>query len=108
MIKTLIILVVSAIIIFEVIEHVLFPLVWFIFSRKKRSISGEAGMLGRTVEVRIWSENKGQVSVSGELWKAVSDSPLRPGDEAVVAGIDGLTLTVEAGPKRLEGRKAEN
>jgi membrane-bound serine protease (ClpP class) len=36
----------------------------------------------------------GQVFVRGELWRARSADPLRPGEHVRVAGMDGLTLDV--------------
>ncbi len=36
----------------------------------------------------------GQVFVRGELWRAHSDEPLRPGEHVRVVGVDGLTLHV--------------
>jgi membrane-bound serine protease (ClpP class) len=36
----------------------------------------------------------GQVHVHGELWRAVSDEPLEPGDHVSVVALDGLTLQV--------------
>ena len=37
----------------------------------------------------------GQFAVHGELWDAVSDQPLKPGDEAEVTGVEGLRLHVK-------------
>jgi membrane-bound serine protease (ClpP class) len=34
------------------------------------------------------------VFVRGELWRAESDTPLRPGERVRVAGLHGLTLDV--------------
>lgn len=36
----------------------------------------------------------GQVLVHGELWRAQSDEPLRPGERVQVDGLNGLTLSV--------------
>lgn len=40
------------------------------------------------------ARGEGQVFVRGELWRARSSEPLRPGDRVRVAALDGLTLDV--------------
>jgi membrane-bound ClpP family serine protease len=80
--------------IFELIEHILFPLVWSFVIRNRKSCCGIDGMPGKVVDVRDWRDGEGRVFFEGELWMAVSGDPLRPGDKAVVQGVDGLVLTV--------------
>ena len=79
---------------FEVVEHVVFPLAWAIKDRNRRSVCGEAGMSEKVGEVKYWQESAGQVFVNGELWSAVSEFPLSAGDRVVVQKVDRLTLTV--------------
>ncbi|MDH3217182.1 MAG: hypothetical protein OEN01_13010 [Candidatus Krumholzibacteria bacterium] len=86
--------IITAIVVFEVIEHVVVPLIWLIVTRKRRSVSGATGLLGEVVEVKRWKETEGYVFVRGELWKAVSNDPLSVGDKAVVQSVEGLTLKV--------------
>ena len=83
------------VILFELIEHVVFPLFWFIKDRKKTSVCGVAGMLSKVGEVKQWQKTEGQVFVNGELWQAVSDAPLLPGDRVVIQKVEGLTLGVK-------------
>jgi len=83
-------------VVFEVIEHVVFPLFWAIKHRKLKSVSGVTGMLGKVGEVKHWQEGEGKVFVNGELWSAVSDDALSPGDKAVIEQVKGLTLRVKA------------
>lgn len=83
------------VILFELIEHVVFPLFWFIKEGKKKSVCGVAGMLGKVGEVKQWQKTEGQVFVNGELWQAVSDAPLLPGDRVVIQKVEGLTLGVK-------------
>jgi membrane-bound ClpP family serine protease len=94
MIKTIILTLVVAVLLFELIEHVVFPLFWFIMDRKRKSVCGVAGMLGKVGEVKQWKNNEGKVFVNGELWQAVSDVPLSPGDRVVIQKVEGLTLKV--------------
>ncbi len=93
--KNIIITLGIGVILFELIEHVVFPLFWFIKERKKKSVCGVAGMLGKVGEVKQWQKTEGQVFVNGELWQAVSDAPLLPGDRVVIQKVEGLTLGVK-------------
>jgi membrane-bound ClpP family serine protease len=51
-------------------------------------------MSGKVGEVKQWKKNEGKVFVNGELWKAVSEVPLLPGDRVVIQKVEGLTLEV--------------
>ncbi len=82
-------------ILFELIEHVVFPLVWAFVTRKKRSVCGPTGMLGKVGVVEQWEGAEGRIYVNGELWQAVSDSPLSTGDKALIQDIKGLKVRVE-------------
>ena len=42
--KNLIIILAIGLLLFEVVEHLVFPLIWFIKDRKRRSVCGETGM----------------------------------------------------------------
>ena len=95
MMKNVIMTLVIGFVVFEFIEHVVFPLFWSIKNRKKRSICGVTGMLGKIGEVKQWQKTEGQVFVNGELWMAVSDVPLLMGDKAVIQNVEGLTLRVK-------------
>ena len=94
MIKTIILTLVIGFVLFELIEHVVFPLLWFIMGRKSKSVCGVPGMLGKVGEVKQWKKNEGKVFVNGELWKAVSEVSLLPGDRVVIQKVQGLTLAV--------------
>ena len=94
MMKTIILTLFIGVLLFELTEHMVFPLFWFIMGRKKKSVCGMSGMLGKMGEVKQWKKNEGKVSVNGELWKAVSEAPLLPGDRVVIEKVEGLTLEV--------------
>ena len=87
-------------IVFEIVEHVAFPLFWSIKHRKRRSISGVTGMLGKVGKVKYWQKGEGKVIVGGELWWAVSSDTLVAGDKAVVERVEGLTLNVKPSDSR--------
>ena len=95
MIETILLTLVIGFLLFELIEHVAFPLFWVIMGRKRKSVCGVSGMLGKVGEVKQWKKNEGKVFVNGELWRAVSEVPLLPGDRVVIQNVKGLTLDVK-------------
>jgi len=94
MIKTIILTLVIGFLLFELSEHVVFPLFWFIMDSKIKSVYGVSGMLGKVGAVKQRKKNEGKVFVNGELWQAVSDVPLLPGDRVVIQNAKGLTLKI--------------
>ncbi len=93
--ETIILTLVIGFVLFELIEHMVFPLFWFIKDRKRKSACGVPGMLGKVGEVKQWRNNEGRVFVNGELWQAVSTAPLLPGDRVVIQNVKRLTLRVK-------------
>ena len=92
--KSAIIILAIGFLLFEFIEHVVIPLIWSIKDRKRRSVCGVTGMLGKAGEIKYWKESEGKIFVNGELWRAVSDFPLSAGDRVVIQNVDGLTVKV--------------
>lgn len=95
MLKNMIITVIIIFIAVELIEHIIFPIVWSIFKGRKRSTYGVMGMIGEVVEIRRWNKTEGQVLINGELWSAICEVPLTVGGKAVILGIEGLTLKLK-------------
>lgn len=93
--EKIIIFLIIAFLTFEFIEHVAFPVIWSLIHRKKKSSYGPGRILKEVGEVKEWREKEGYVFVSGELWKAVSDRPLKPGNKVIIERIENLTLTVD-------------
>ena len=93
--KSVIITFIIAFLVFEFIEHVVFPLIWFIKDRNKKSDFNVAGMIGKEVEIKEWDNTEGRVLFNGELWRAVGDSPLKKGERGVIVDVAGLTVRVE-------------
>ena len=93
------------VIIYEIFEHVLLPLFWTIRYRKRKSAYGPSGMIGKICVVRQWQGTRGRVWVGGELWNAQSQTPLSPESEAVIRGIDNLTLLVSPPDQSTETSK---
>jgi membrane-bound serine protease (ClpP class) len=69
---------------------------------RRRPMTGREEMVGLVGIARTPLAPQGQLAVHGELWEAVSEQPLRPGDEAEVTGVDGLRLHVKPFSKRNE------
>jgi len=64
-------------------------------SRRFRVVSGREEMLGMRAKVQDWTDGRGHVFLRGERWRAVSSTPLVPGQTVRIRRIDGLTLEVE-------------
>ena len=94
--ETIIITIIICFIVFELIEHVFIPLIWFIKDRNKRSNYGVTGMIGKVVEIKRWDKTEGQVLINGELWNAVCEISLQKGSKAVILDIEGLTLKLKS------------
>lgn len=94
MLTNILLILIAVVVLFELFEHVLFPLAWSFAMRKRRSPCGTEGMPGKVVEVKHWRDGSGQVLVEGEYWTATSDDLMKAGDSAVIREVDGLVLKV--------------
>ncbi len=59
-----------------------------------RPETGSEGMVGAIGVAKTPLTPQGQLAIHGELWEAISDQPLQPGDQARVIRVDGLKLYV--------------
>lgn len=99
--KSGLITILICIVIYEIFEHLILPLFWMIRNRKRKSSYGPSGIIGRKCLVKQWDGESGKVQVGSELWNAIGQSPLIPGDEVVVQDLEGLTLRIST-PERLK------
>ena len=106
MLKEIIITLRAGYVIFEVLEHVVFPLVWSYVQRKKGSICDVSSMVGKVGEVRQWQDLGGKIFINGEIWNARSDTPLFQGDKAVIERVEGFVLKVKRAPTVSYSRKS--
>jgi hypothetical protein len=60
-IKNIILIGIIGFIVFEVIEHIGIPIVFYFMKRKKKSVTGIESLLGEVVTVGQWKETEGQV-----------------------------------------------
>jgi len=73
---------------------VVLGLIWR--TRRRKAVSGLEAVVGAEVEVLEDFDGLGHVMMRGESWQATSRDRLAAGQTAVVTGIDGLLLSVEA------------
>lgn len=59
-----------------------------------KPITGAEGMIGSIGIAKTALNPRGQITVQGEIWEAVSETPIRQGEAAEVMSIEGLTLHV--------------
>lgn len=69
---------------------------------RRRPATGREEMVGLVGIVKTALTPYGQLAVHGELWEAVSEQPLQPGDEAEITRMDGLRLYVKPRSKQKE------
>ena len=62
---------------------------------RRPAVTGREELVGMVGIVTTALTPYGQLAVHGELWQAVSDLPLQPGEEAEITGIEGLRLSVK-------------
>lgn len=94
MVFKILLLIVACYVAFEIVEHLVLPLVWLVMGKKKKAVTGASGLIGKIAEVKEWQGSEGKVFVHAEIWRAECDLPLKPGDKAVVEKVEGLTLKV--------------
>jgi len=66
-------------------------------AQRRRSVTGESGMLGAIADVllAIEPDRPGQVRAHGEIWRATASEAIAAGARVRVTGMEGLTLTVQ-------------
>jgi membrane-bound serine protease (ClpP class) len=79
---------------FEIVEHLVIPVVWLILKKKRKHVTGAQGLIGEVGEIKEWSGTEGKIFVHGSIWAASSDSAFTPGDKAEVIGVEGLVLKI--------------
>ncbi|MFZ0685143.1 MAG: nodulation protein NfeD [Terriglobales bacterium] len=64
-------------------------------ARRNKVVTGEQGLIGEIGTAETQLAPAGKVFVHGELWDAVSTTPIPAGGPIVVRQVDGLTLKVD-------------
>ena len=63
-------------------------------AQRRKTTTGEAGMVGKVGVARSALKPEGYVFVHGEIWKAEADEPIEQGEKVVVREVEHLTLKV--------------
>jgi len=72
-----------------------FVLTRVIRAHRRQAATGREELIGKTALVKVALEPEGTVLFKGERWTAVSErGKVKPGDEVIITGVDGLTLRV--------------
>jgi membrane protein implicated in regulation of membrane protease activity len=85
-------------VLFEIIEHIVFPLIWSIIQKRKPSVCDVSSMVGKVGEVKQWQDLEGKIFIDGEIWNARSSIALSIGEEAIIERVEGFVLTVKRVP----------
>ncbi|MBO1110918.1 NfeD family protein [Bordetella petrii] len=65
-------------------------------AQRRRVVSGDGTQAGQAVEVVSWHGHSGLVRAGAETWEARADTPLAPGQHAIIESRQGLVLHVRA------------
>ncbi|MFC2003303.1 nodulation protein NfeD [Chloroflexota bacterium] len=66
-----------------------------IHAHRRQATTGREELIGKTAVVKVALEPEGTIFFKGERWTAVSETgPVKPGEEVIITGIDGLILRV--------------
>ncbi len=63
-------------------------------AQRKKTTTGDKGMVGLTGVARTKLDPEGSVFVHGEIWKAIADQTIKKGEKIKVVGVEDLTLKV--------------
>jgi membrane-bound serine protease (ClpP class) len=63
-------------------------------AQRRKTTTGEAGMVGEVGVARSALKPEGYIFVHGEIWKAEADEPIEQGEKVVVKEVEHLTLKV--------------
>ena len=66
----------------------------FLRIRRQAPVSGIQMFVGQSGESIDNFTDSGMVKVEGELWQAITDTPLQKGDKVKIKAVNGLELTV--------------
>ncbi len=70
-------------------------------TRLTKATTGQQGLVGEIGTAVNPLNPEGQISVHGEVWKAVSSKPVRKGEKVVITAVKGLEVRVE----KIKGKK---
>jgi membrane-bound serine protease (ClpP class) len=68
-------------------------------AQRRRRVAGREGLVGERAVARTALAPRGQVFIQGEIWNAISSSPVTAGAVVVVDSVEGLLLRVRPSEK---------
>ena len=101
----IVLMVIFGLLLFELIEHIVIPMVFCVRKQRQQSVTGIESMPGELVDIHQWDGQEGQVFVRGEMWKAVSEVSFTKGDKALIQQVEGLILKVQPISKGIYEKK---
>ena len=69
---------------------------------RRPSVSGMSAMIGQRAKVTEQKGDHFEVRYRGEIWRAVSSTPLQPGQLVIIEDVKGLTLQVKPLPQPVD------
>jgi len=70
-------------------------IIWMAAKGGRRGpVTGVEGMIGSIGIAKTDLNPRGQIALHGEIWEAISQTPIRQGEAAEVTSIEGLTVKV--------------
>jgi membrane protein implicated in regulation of membrane protease activity len=94
LIEKIIITIVAFFLLYELLEHVILPLLGFSFHKKRTLKSDREGLIGQEAEVVEWKGKSGMVRLNGEYWQAFGKGTFGIGKMVKIDNIQGLKLSV--------------
>lgn len=61
---------------------------------RREPVTGVEGMIGSIGIAKTDLNPRGQIALHGEIWEAISQTPIREGEAAEVTSVEGLTVNV--------------
>jgi membrane-bound serine protease (ClpP class) len=63
-------------------------------SGRRGPVTGVEAMIGSIGTAKTDLNPRGQIALHGEIWEAISQTPIRQGEAAEVTSVEGLTVKV--------------
>ena len=74
---------------------VIFLVSLVIKAHAKKSLTGPEGLIGSVGKALENFDNYGNIFIHGEIWKAITDEPVKKGQSVQVVDVDGLKLKIK-------------
>ena len=93
-IETFVYFILIVFVVYELIEHVIIPVLGCFLGRRTAHRRPDNEMVGKRATVIEWKAGKGLVRVNGEYWQAYGPRSLSPESLVIIENIEGLKLRV--------------